>query len=303
MFKFQKISTLIAFLFGFFALQAQTKILKNGDNVSIQTKDGAKYSGSVQSMTDEEITLEQFKSGTKITVKKKNVHLIRNIAAPTTQKNSEYDFENPNATRYLFAPSSLNLRKGEGYYQNAYIGANMVSYGITDRFTVGGGLELFTTLAGSPTLMLTSKFNYPISEKLNIGAGALFLNLGSIQERISAGIVFGTATVGDRETNATVGAGWGFFKNSISTGSTNSPIVTICGMTRLAPHWALVSENWIVTEREVQFGILSLGARYMRESFTIDFALWRPVAADAANNDIGLFAVPYLDIVIPFGKR
>jgi hypothetical protein len=41
----------------------------------------------------------------------------------------------------------------------------------------------------------------------------------------------------------------------------------------------------------------------MRESFTIDFALWRPVAADAANNDIGLFAVPYLDIVIPFGKR
>jgi hypothetical protein len=64
-----------------------------------------------------------------------------------------------------------------------------------------------------------------------------------------------------------------------------------------------VSENWIVTEREVQFGILSLGARYMRESFTIDFALWRPVSANAANNDIGLFAVPYLDIVIPFGKR
>jgi hypothetical protein len=300
MLKSLKINILYIFLFCCFALQAQNKTLQVGDNVKIETKDGTTFTGSVQAMTDEELTLKQFNSDTKITLQKKNIRQIRMVADKNIVE-GEYQFENPNATRYLFAPSSFNLRKGEGYYQNAYIGINTINYGITDHFTIGGGIEIFSTLSGNPSLMLTPKFNFPISEKFNIGAGALLLNIGSLKQRISAGIVFATATVGDRETNATFGGGWGFVKNTTAISGSSTPVFTVSGMTRLAPRWALVSENWIVTAKDVQFGIISAGARYMRESFTIDFALWRPVGT--GSNDIGIPAVPYLDVVLPFGKR
>jgi hypothetical protein len=301
MFKFLKINILCVLLFACFALQAQNKTLKIGDNVKIETQEGTTFIGNVQAMTDEEVTLKQFNSDTKITLQKKNIRQIRAIADKSIVA-GEYQFENPNATRYLFAPSSFNLRKGEGYYQNAYIGINTVNYGITDNFTIGGGIELFSTLSGNPSLMLTPKVNFPISEKFNVGAGALLINIGGLSTRTTAGILFGTATVGDRETNATVGGGWGFVKQTNNTNGSGTPVFTVCGMTRLAPRWALVSENWIVTAKDVQFGIISAGARYMRESFTIDFAFWRPVGR-AGTNDIGIPALPYIDIVLPFGTR
>ncbi len=54
----------------------------------------------------------------------------------------DYWFPNPNATRYFFAPSAIPIKKGEGYYQNAYLLANMANYGITGNFSFGGGVIL-----------------------------------------------------------------------------------------------------------------------------------------------------------------
>ncbi len=57
-------------------------------------------------------------------------------------KNGEYWFPNPNSSRYFFGPSGISLKKGEGYYQNIYLAYNSVSYGLTDYFTIGGGVFL-----------------------------------------------------------------------------------------------------------------------------------------------------------------
>jgi hypothetical protein len=48
----------------------------------------------------------------------------------------QYWFENPNATRYLFGPTAIPLKKGEGYYQNTYIILQSFNIGVSNNFSI-----------------------------------------------------------------------------------------------------------------------------------------------------------------------
>ncbi|HUQ18280.1 MAG TPA: hypothetical protein VM099_01595, partial [Gemmatimonadaceae bacterium] len=55
----------------------------------------------------------------------------------------QYWFPNPNYTRLFFAPSGQMLKKGEGYFADYELFFPGFAYGITDNFSVGGGVSLF----------------------------------------------------------------------------------------------------------------------------------------------------------------
>lgn len=224
-------------------------------------------------------------------------------------------FQNPNATRYFFAPSAIPLRKKEGYFQNAYLLANSANVGITNNLTVGGGVVI-------PLLFyITPKLSYKISKHLHAGVGLIYAQSFISSINLGAGIGYGLVTVGNAEHNLTFGAGYGYARSDNAYKETPMPVMTINGMTRLGKKVSLVTENWFIprlgynsirtvtdvngmsyTEsyflHKKNYAIgASAGLRLMpglRSS--IDFA----VVALQSDPKSSLFVLPYLDFVYKF---
>jgi len=205
-------------------------------------------------------------------------------------KNRIYWFPNPHATRYLYAPSAFNLKKGEGYYQNTWLFLNSFNVGITDNISIGGGLELLSTFAfRDPIFFITPKVGFKVTEKFHAGGGVLFARIPGI----SLGTIFGTGTYGFKDHNITGSLGWGFVDGEFS----QRPIITLSGMTRVSKRVALVTENWLIPT-DSYYGVFSYGVRFLGEKIAVDLAFIN-------NPDIAgtiIIGIPYVSFTVKFGK-
>lgn len=260
-------------------------------SVRIEMLDGTILLGKIKSRSDGVIALTTL-SGVEASVPLNQVREMTAISNTSIHK-GEYWFENPNATRYLFGPSAFNLKKGEGYYQNTYLLLNSFNYGVTDYFSIGGGIELLTLFNGSPAFVLTPKVGFQTGPKTSMGGGILYANLGDIGDRSNFGIAYGVVTRGTVDKNFTVGLGWGIIDNEFSS----RPIITFSGMTRLSKKIALVSENWIVPA-DIYYPLFSYGIRFFGEKMAVDLAFIN-------NPDIAsevVIGIPYVDFMVKFGR-
>lgn len=203
-------------------------------------------------------------------------------------KNGIYWFPNPHATRYLYAPSAFNLKKGEGYYQNTWLFLNSFNVGITDNISIGGGLELISTFtARDPIFFITPKVGFKVTEKFHAGGGVLFARIPGT----SLGTIFGTGTYGSEDHNITSSLGWGFVDGEFS----QRPIITLSGMTRVSKRVALVTENWLIPTGSY-YGIFSYGVRFLGEKIAVDLAFIN-------NPDIAegiIIGIPYVSFNVKF---
>lgn len=229
-------------------------------------------------------------SDLKVEIKYSQIKEVQ-IVPDRNVKKGRYWFINPHATRYFFSPSAFNLKKGEGYYQNTFIVLNSVNYGITDNFSIGGGLELISTLLGQPVFFITPKLSFKVSHNLHAGAGAMYINIGG---EGSATLAYGVATLGNTDHNLTGGIGWGIAAGEGSS----SPIGTISGMTRVGRRIALVSENWLIPSFEGRgvYPVYSYGMRFFGEKLAVDLGFIN-------NGEIAeelTIGVPWVSVTIKF---
>jgi hypothetical protein len=301
------LSLLIAFCLATGLAQAQTNFKEfEFDSTStyvIELLDGTEITGTYIGKTDELLFISTA-SIPRIEIPFAQIKSIK-VAADSSMRGSKYWFPNPNATRYFFAPSGFNLKKGEGYYQNSYLILNSVNYGLTDQISIGGSIELISTFSSlaegsfNPIVLITPKIAYPLSKELNVGAGLLFVSLPEIDNdpRTNVGIAYGLGTYGNVEHNATLGFGWGFVDGSWA----KRPVITINGMTRIRPNMSLVTENWILPfgedlEEGRYYEVFSYGVRFFGKKLSVDLAFIN-------NRDIAevlLIGVPYVDFVVKF---
>ena len=283
--------TLVCCLFFTATVFAQDVPRDTASSVKIEMLDGTVLLGKIKSRGDGIIFLTTM-SGVEASVPLNQIKEMTTISSTSIHK-GEYWFENPNATRYLFGPSAFNLKKGEGYYQNTYLFLNSFNYGVTDYFSIGGGIELLTLFNGSPAFVLTPKVGFRTGPKTSMGGGILYANLGDLGDRSNFGIAYGVVTRGTVDKNFTVGLGWGIVDNEFSS----RPIITFSGMTRLSKKIALVSENWIVPA-DIYYPLFSYGIRFFGEKMAIDLAFIN-------NPDIAsevVIGIPYVDFMVKFGK-
>jgi len=139
----------------------------------IETTDGNEYIGVILEKTADKIRLKTDKIG-EITILNSDIKRVGEIEQPIA-KDGTYWLDNPQATRYFWAPNGYNLKAGEGYYQNVWVLFNQAVYGLTDHLSGGVGVIPLFLFGGGPTpAWLTAKFSVPVVEnKLNLGAGAL----------------------------------------------------------------------------------------------------------------------------------
>lgn len=257
----------------------------------IDTEDGNSFIGSIAAEDSSEIVLLTDIYG--------KVHIPLSQVKKRTSLNTadlvegEYWFGNPHDTRYFFMTSGYGLKKGEGYYQNTWIMFNQVSYGITRHFTLGAGVVPLFLFAGAPTPMwITPKVSVPlVKDKLNLSGGMILGYM--LGEDFGFGLGYGALTVGSRENNLTLGAGWAYADAQWA----EAPTLTLSGMVRVGKKAYLVTENYYIGTGDSSIGILSAGGRSVQRRLAIDYGLVFPIGAD-----IGSFvAIPWLGIAVPFG--
>lgn len=199
-------------------------------------------------------------------------------------------FENPQATRYFWAPNGFGLEKGEAYYQNIWVLYNQATFGVSDHFSLSAGMvPLFLLRAGVTPVWLVPKISIPIKEGRSHAAAGAFLG-ALLGEQETFGIVFGSFTLGNRDSNGTLGMGWGYAGGSWAT----SPIVNIGFMARTSQRGYFISENYIIPGNTATV-VLSGGGRRILGRTGLDFGLF----AFLGN---GVFALPFLGITAPLGK-
>lgn len=231
----------------------------------ITLKDGSTMQGTIISENAQEISLSTENLGT-ITIKKDQIKSMIPLDSTNFRK-GKYWFPNPNYSRYFISPG-IQLKKGDGYYQNVDLSINTVSYGITNFFSIGGGVELYSTLHGQPIFILMPKLGFKVAKSFWLGGGILYVNLSALKDvDISGGlgIGYGSATYGNENNNLSLGIGWGYVGSRWS----DRPVITLSGMTRVSPRFGLVTENWFVPN----YSVFTYGVRFIGEKISVDIGL------------------------------
>jgi len=261
----------------------------------VETMDGNIYNGTIISKDEQLLVLKTVNLG-EIKIPVSTIKKIEELI-PTQIKKGEVWFENPHGTRYFYLPNGYGLRKGEGYYQNAWVMFNQVSYGITNNFSLGAGLvPTFLFGDNGVPLWITPKFSFPIKkDKWNLGLGAIaFKYFTSSFNSPTVGIVYGVSTFGPSDKNFTVGAGYAFADGEF----TSRPIVSFGGTYRTGKRHYLVTENYIFFGDGESLALIWFGGRFVSKHLAIDYGLITP-AGPQVQQWVG---IPWLSITVPFGN-
>ncbi|OQX80723.1 MAG: hypothetical protein B6D61_01665 [Bacteroidetes bacterium 4484_249] len=282
-----------------FAQDKPDTVIVKADSVIYLLKltDGTEVIGTLieQTATEMRIATENFGEVTILKTKIKKTKILNE----SDFVKGEYWFENPNSTRYFFAPSAHTLEPGEGYYQNTYLILQSFNVGITRNISFGGGFEI-TSLFGlgddgpNPIFYLTPKAGFKVAENVRAGVGVLYATVPDDDSRMGLGIMYGITTYGNIDNNITLGLGWGYSEAEFH----NRPVITLSGMSRISKRVMFVSENWIIPDGEKYMAIFSYGIRFFGERISVDLGFIN-------NKDIIeeiVIGIPYVDFVVKFGK-
>ncbi len=286
---------LLLFLFNFIATNSIQAQLSDTTAIwQITMFDDNEFVGHILSETERTIEFKTATIGT-ITLQKSQIKRQERLISNDSTNGLLWN-ENTMAYRYFIGNSGYNLKKGEAFYQNAWLVVNNFDIGVSDRFSLGIGtvpLFLFGGLGVTP-IWLTPRVSIPIeSDKVNLGVGGLFGTvLGDEFDNTGFGFGFGNITLGDKNKNLNLGVGYGFAEGELS----ERPTFTISGMLRTGKRGYVITENYVISTGFETIALLSLGGRFIGKRISIDYGgIYIP--------NTGIFSVaPWLSISVPLGK-
>jgi hypothetical protein len=248
---------------------------------------------------------------------------------------------NEHDSRYYFAPSAFNLKKGELYYNAVYFVLHDIQYGISDHFSMGIG----TSIIGLP-IYLTPKLSIPLGKKNALALGDMPM-FGTWGTDFMGNLAYGVFTHGNVNGNITLGAGHLYINNNEITNRTSSLVTNISALGRLTPYIFFLTENYLMSatfKRTASFEFYDpvTGYDFLVEDFeqrnifwygimgvrivskTRNFIAWQVGITYIVNyagdipvkylspswdhdartpQDINLFAIPTVAFTVKFGKH
>lgn len=265
---------IIFLIIGFYCLQCKTMLAQAqhgepeiGAFVAVHTVDGNEFWGKLISRDSVVVVLQTENFG-DMTIRQEAIRSMRTTTAPK-KVGGKIWFESPHSVRYFASTSAFGLRKGEGSIDNTLLFFNQLSYGLSDRFTLGAGVAPMFIFEGPLLLWLTPKYSIPIVEnKVQVAVGALYGHAYSSYEsdEHSFRAFYTQATLGSRDANLTLGVGWFTRENTWM----NAPILSLSGLVRMNRWLALVGESYFLTGRGDEFILFCPGLRFMGRRLALD---------------------------------
>ena len=320
--------------------QDEAQVESQAEHVRVIMYDGSSRIGELLESDKEEIVLQTVGIGLVAIPK----YLVKGLA---TIDEREYKllleaFEgremslNPQSSRYFFAPSGIQLRQGEGYFQSN-IALNSISFGVNENVTIGGLLS-FVGAGGSV------KIGKQLNETTYISCGGIgFMDYyGEFDSPI--GLVFANMTWGTEDRNVTVNLGTGTafedgrgtihnYTTTVNEWGGERYIITeydqewvrpllfnVSAMNRISENRWFITENyfvrnlsystritganleysylpsWDTNTQNSGLGILSMGIRNMS---TTNGWLWDYGMVGVIGDDFG-FAAPWVSATLAF---
>jgi hypothetical protein len=216
----------------------------------------------------------------------------------------ETGVKNKYSNRTLLAPTAIDNGKGVGEYNNYYLFLNQVSGGLTDNIRLGG-LAIIVP-SGGVLAAVTAKFSYDINDVFHVSVGGLAGGVLSFDgnDNTNLSLVYGLATLGNREKNITLGIG-----GMRTDGDwTTKPVVLISGLYRIASNWSLSGEFYSF-KRQFAFSssfspprtnTFNIGAKYFTNRVAINFGFF---LLNADFLDSGFLPLPILGVSVPMDKK
>ena len=252
-----------------------------GVTQQLELSDGTRAIGRVEAVTAAHLTFRT----TAGAVMEVEVAAVRSVSVVTgTLVRGEFWPADSNPTRLFFAPTGRSLKKGEAYFGVYEVVVPFVQYGVTDRFSIGGGTPLMFG-GGEQPFWFTPKLQVAKAGSTEASIGVLHLvNMGDA----SVGIAYAVVTHGSNDNAATFGAGYAY--SSADQQRAGAPVVMIGGEKRISRRLKLVTENYWFSG----VGLVSGGVRFLGESLSADFGLVSPITG-------GVFvAAPMINFVWKF---
>src|SRR4051812_15213717 len=160
--------------------------------VALTLKDGSVLIGRVLEVTP---TVVRFRSAAGESSIPRDAIVSVRITAAGDAHGGEYWPEDPSRTRLFFAPTGRMLRKGEGYFSDAYVFFPSFQGGLSDHFTMGAGMSIIPGLGVDEQLYyLTPKVGILSGPRVNVAIGALVAGIGELSDVGPVGIGYGVAT-------------------------------------------------------------------------------------------------------------
>lgn len=260
----------------------------------IETTDGNEYIGNVLLKDSNAIRFKTENIGI-ITISQKDIVKIKVVNKEQIKGGSIW-YENLQSTRYFWAPNGYGLQNGEAYYQNMWILYNQTGYGFSNNFSIGAGMLPLFLFGGSPTpIWVTPKFSIPIKkDRVNLGIGVLAATVVGASDQ-SFGITYGVLTLGSRDKNFTLGAGYGYAGGDWA----KSPIIMASSMIRTGKKGYFMTENYFIKTGESTLFISMIGGRSLIKKVGLDYGLVIPIFSDMEQ----FVAIPWLGITIPIQSK
>ncbi len=241
------------------------------DSASLQLlelRNGARLIGHLLRVTTDSVQVRA--SYGVVTVARVDVLKARDVPTASIHDGA-YWFDVPNPTRLLFGPTGRTLGRGEAYVSDHWLFLVSGAYGVSDRFTIGGGMSFLPSsdFLRNNIYFVMPKFAVVQRPMFNASVGAIVGTIPSSDGTVfnSLGLAYGAATWGSSDVSFTTGAGYGFVNGRVA----NKPALLLGTELRFARRASFVSENYVVPS--VSGAVVSYGIRLMGESLSVDLAL------------------------------
>jgi hypothetical protein len=255
--------------------------------VALRLKDGTELVGRVVAATDSSVVLV---TPAGLQVKVPRAALVSWRARAGAIVGARLVQEDPNVSRLFFAPTARTLAAGDGYFGDYYLFFPFVAYGVTDRFTISGGMSLIPAVSlGDQLYFIAPKVGLVRTPSFGLAVGVLYGGAALASEGASGGVGYAVGTVGSEDQAITAGLGWPFV---VGEGGTTSPWGMLGAETRLSGRVKLLAELWKLPAADEIPGVF--GLRFFGERMAVDFGLIHVIGADMGNWPF----IPWLDFVV-----
>ncbi|MFK7807269.1 MAG: hypothetical protein AB8F74_05635 [Saprospiraceae bacterium] len=219
------------------------------------------------------------------------------------------------ATQSMLGLSGYSLEKGKGYYQNILLLGNFAGYGISDKLSIEGGFELFSSVSTpigydsfsniekTPAILIASKYKlWDWKKELRFHAGALVMRGPYSNTLLSAGSLFGEGTYGVKRHRISMGLGLVVHKHGIG----KNLLLMASGTCQVFNRIALIGSGWYFRNDDLPNYYYMLGLRFEVIGVSFDVCFSGIYFGDYENysDESVAWDIPQLfAITFPLGKR
>jgi hypothetical protein len=206
----------------------------------------------------------------------------------------------PTTHRVVVMPTARSVDSGKVFVANYDVAGFLFGFGLSDRLTLLGGFAYVPSFI-SYNLVATAGGRYEIlrQDYLRMAIGAQFNYSRSDASSIVLGAPYLVTSIGDDDQRASLALGYSW-RHHTPADSTIDPfnrqaaIVAIGGDYRVARHWKVAAEAYLLEEANYQPLIATL--RYFDDHFAIDAGLAIDLAISGPKRD-GVGVAPVVSIM------